>query len=331
MSGSDLSVALTVKDVYDFAYEIAEDFDKLVNLHGLDLTRSLIHKVINVLESLETSVQKIECLEKEIVELKSKLTHLVSEKASNDFNRERLKMTFEETEEVWNKECQNLKAIISILSSENKLLKIQATAKEDKNVKLDISEASESEKSEIVLKLMADLQRKDKQLSEISDYNDVLKMELEQVLQLNKVLQLSHNQVKIDVKKLKFEKVDYESKLDFLQQKIANLEQALEERASQECEKKEFYESLMKENITMKQLKTNCVEMDLIINERNYMLEKIETLNSELQIARAEVEKYENNLKVSSLNDQSTEASNIRKLFRLFLEFPATIPVSCLA
>ncbi|XP_035225774.1 RILP-like protein 1 [Stegodyphus dumicola] len=122
VSGEDSEWHLHVKDVYDIAYEIAFEFDKIVNVQGIEEIRSIINKVVNVLELLEASVNKIESLEKEIGELKLNSLHLSSEKKIHEQEKLRLKQAYEELEDAWVQESANLKASISKLKTENKLM-----------------------------------------------------------------------------------------------------------------------------------------------------------------------------------------------------------------
>lgn len=82
---------IKANNVYDFAYEIAQEFEKIVLLYGIDIVKPVIEKVINVLEILESSVKKIEQLEIEIAELKSTNLQLVSEKMVYDHEKTKLK------------------------------------------------------------------------------------------------------------------------------------------------------------------------------------------------------------------------------------------------
>lgn len=89
---SDLSSnEIRVKDVYDFAYDIAQEFEKVIGSLDIDETIPLINKVINVLEQLETSAHKIEHLERENSELRSKYLKLSNDKVANEVEKLNLK------------------------------------------------------------------------------------------------------------------------------------------------------------------------------------------------------------------------------------------------
>lgn len=89
---SDLqTIDVSVKDVYDFAYDIAQEFEKIVNIYGIDEIKPAVDKVINSLEILESCVKRIDQLKDELKDLKSSSLLLSSEKIFNENESSKLK------------------------------------------------------------------------------------------------------------------------------------------------------------------------------------------------------------------------------------------------
>ena len=80
-----------LNDVYDFAYNIAQEFERVILYYDIELLTPVIDKVINVLEILESSIQRIEVLETELRALKSNNLRLYAEKITNDQEKCKLK------------------------------------------------------------------------------------------------------------------------------------------------------------------------------------------------------------------------------------------------
>lgn len=90
MSELDIS-QIKINHIYDLAYNIAQEFEKVVHLYGIDGIKPLIDKVIHALEVLESSIERIEQLETELRDVKSHNLHLSSEKLVNDLEKSKLK------------------------------------------------------------------------------------------------------------------------------------------------------------------------------------------------------------------------------------------------
>lgn len=82
---------ISLNHVYDFAYNIAQEFEKLVLLCDIDVLKPVIEKVINVLEILENCITRIELLEAESRSLKSTNLRLYSERIINEQEKCKLK------------------------------------------------------------------------------------------------------------------------------------------------------------------------------------------------------------------------------------------------
>lgn len=76
----DLVGELTVVDVYDIASEIGKECEKIIDRYGTDAVTSLMPKVISALELLENLAVKNERENTHLLELRSKISQLESDK-----------------------------------------------------------------------------------------------------------------------------------------------------------------------------------------------------------------------------------------------------------
>lgn len=72
---------ITVVDVYDQASMIGKEFEKIIDIHGVDAVTDLMPKVIRCLEQLEVLANKNEKENHEIVELRYLVEKLENQKA----------------------------------------------------------------------------------------------------------------------------------------------------------------------------------------------------------------------------------------------------------
>ncbi|PRD26095.1 UNVERIFIED_CONTAM: hypothetical protein NCL1_39064 [Trichonephila clavipes] len=165
MSSIDRNLNLQEKDVHDFAYDIAQEFDKITSLLDIDLLIPLINKVINVLELLEQSVKKIEQLEKESSDSNAKYLQLNNEKRTFEDEIFHLKLTIEELEGSYSEEISVLKTFIDKLKVENKLLQDLLVEKNDVSVEIgDSYKVVIEDQEKIISKLKSNLKHRDNQL-----------------------------------------------------------------------------------------------------------------------------------------------------------------------
>lgn len=80
---------VSVVDVYDIASEIGKECEKLIDAHGADSISSLMPKVINALELLETLATKNERENTSVQELSARIAQLESDKIGKAEDRQR--------------------------------------------------------------------------------------------------------------------------------------------------------------------------------------------------------------------------------------------------
>lgn len=96
-----MSSGLQVKDVYDYAYDIAQEFDKIVEFVDIEKAKPLINKVIKVLEILEDIVKQLEQLEQENVNIRAKYIQWSCEKTANEEEKLSLKQVNEYLTQIY--------------------------------------------------------------------------------------------------------------------------------------------------------------------------------------------------------------------------------------
>lgn len=113
---------VTVVDVYDIASEIGKECEKIIDQYGADAVTSLMPRVINALELLETLATKNELENNEISELKARICQLENDKLEKAEYRKRFEKELEVIEEQWRSETKELLSLVSRLQEENRRL-----------------------------------------------------------------------------------------------------------------------------------------------------------------------------------------------------------------
>ncbi|GBM18668.1 hypothetical protein AVEN_164783-1 [Araneus ventricosus] len=253
MSDLEKNFTLQEKDVYDFAYDIAQDFEKIINSLDSEQIVPLINKVIKVLELLEQSVKKIEYLEKENSDLKCKYMHLANEKTTNEAETRNLKLAFEELEESYSQECTVLKTFIDKLKAENKVL--QNTLAEKNDISPEIGDCYKvviDDQEKLISKLKTSLRQRENQLEKNYLNIEALNARIDHLLELNKALHIQYQQAKNQAAVSNFEKNECEVKLCHKKQEVLFLEDKLHTLKMSFLEKSEVWRSKqVSENATL--------------------------------------------------------------------------------
>lgn len=310
---------ISVNDVYKLAHDIAEEFDSLVQHNGIDVMRSLVEKVISILEMLESSIRKIEQLKMELGDMQSYNLHISSLKTRDDHEKAKLKQTFEEAEDTWMQEIITLKTQLSSLKAENERLKSSLSLNIESSLKSDEPSERVFEEQETILhKLRHSLKQKEKHLVESAFNISALNCRIEELLEMNRILHIRNEEAKKDIVELVMEKNENKSELILLKKEnvliTENLCELVQCNLSKQKDTRMDYES------------HSCDEMlraDIAhhIQSEMRLLEKIKKLQTELQFERGLTQRYEQKFsKLSDIkNEQTFPRSKIHQFFHLFL------------
>ncbi|KAG8182786.1 hypothetical protein JTE90_018659 [Oedothorax gibbosus] len=318
-----MSNSLQVKDVYDYAYDIAQEFDKIVDTVDIEQATPLINKVINVLELLEDHVKQLEQLEQENVNLRAKYIQWTCEKNSIEQEKSSLKQAFEELEESWSQESIMLKSLIERLKKENNILMQSISAKKDIPKETDdCINAVVSDQTNLIAKLQLHLKQKGTQLENNHATIELLNSKIEDLLKLNKSLHLRYREVKDLLKVSYSEKYEYKFKQDLQEQKISDLETKYEALKKSLAEKNEDTPKVVYRSFEEKVGDDVKMNVNCLIEEQNNLRLTISKLQNELVLTKRQCEEYKRKFnKVSEKLSQSSSQENgyIQQIFRLFL------------
>lgn len=96
----DLMGEVTVVDVYDIASEIGKECEKIIDQYGADAVTSLMPRVINALELLETLATKNELENHQLLELKSRISQLENDKIEKAEYRKKFEKVSSKTKTI---------------------------------------------------------------------------------------------------------------------------------------------------------------------------------------------------------------------------------------
>ncbi|GIY03751.1 RH1 domain-containing protein [Caerostris extrusa] len=286
MSVSNENFNLQEKDVYEFAYEIAQEFENILNSLDIELMIPVINKVVNVLEILEQSIKRIEHLDKENSDVKSKLLLLNNEKKAREAEVLNLKLAFEELEKACSEESVLLKSFIDKLKAENKLL--QSTLTEKNDVSLEIGDSYKvviGDQEKLISKLKTNLKQRDNQLEKKSLNIEALNSKIESLSEANKVLHNQYEQAKKLEATSHYENNEYKMKLHQQRQEINSLKERFLILKQSLCEKNEDLASneskSQDEKYYLSEESLNC-----LLQEQQELKQKVLQLQKELAFVK---------------------------------------------
>ncbi|XP_015908835.2 RILP-like protein 1 [Parasteatoda tepidariorum] len=333
MSNSDRN--LLVKDVYDNACDIFQEFEKIVAITGVEEASLLINKVKHVLELLEESVRRTEQLDKEYVDLKLKCTHLSADKLMKEEEILSLKQAFEELEDSWVQESSNLKTIINKLSTENNILK--QTLAEKKDVPLEVDHALKSvikDQEKVISKLKSNLKQKDDRFEKDQATLDSMNTKIIHLSKVNTSLHLRYQEAQKVIAAYKDEKRQSEEKITFQTEKLQNMEDSFDDLKKSIEETCEFsLQNMIDVYKPLQQRQCNNEDkMKTLYDEQKKLKQEVKDLKLELALLQIEMDEYEQELSRAPARpnrDCLNDHGNLDQMFRLFLGVFADNPQTC--
>ncbi|XP_003746766.1 RILP-like protein homolog [Galendromus occidentalis] len=109
----------TQEDVYLLSADIGREIEHLVDVFGVDSVKSLVPKLIRVLEFLETAVRQNETLREEADHLLQTVKQLEYDKNEKAVYRKKFEQELEQIEDMWRSEMKDLSCLVTRLQEEN--------------------------------------------------------------------------------------------------------------------------------------------------------------------------------------------------------------------
>ncbi|XP_066144372.1 RILP-like protein homolog isoform X2 [Euwallacea fornicatus] len=209
---SDLSGDVTVVDVYDIASEIGKECEKIIDRYGADAVTSLMPKVINALELLESLATRNERENTVLNELQLKISQLENDKLEKAEYRQKFEKELEVIEEQWRSETKELVTVVSKLQEENrKLLKDQNPNNYSPTTSTDcLNDAEMLQRLKDSLEKQRDeIREKEKMIQEKCLDVDNLKSQIDRLTTTSKELRRKHKSMQTQVRTLCDERADF--------------------------------------------------------------------------------------------------------------------------
>ncbi|KAH1011748.1 hypothetical protein HUJ04_001050 [Dendroctonus ponderosae] len=226
---SDFSGDITVVDVYDIASVIGKECEKIIDRYGADAVTSLMPKVINALELLESLATRNERENTLLNELQLKVSQLENDKLEKAEYRQKFERELEAIEEQWRSETKELVSMVAKLQEENrKLVKVQNPNNQSPTTPPDGNDAEMLQKLKDSLeKHREEIREKEKLIQEKCLDADNLKSQIDRLTTTSKELRRKHKSMQNQVRTLCDERADFLVQLQDQQRDINVLRQRL--------------------------------------------------------------------------------------------------------
>ncbi|VDP15001.1 unnamed protein product [Soboliphyme baturini] len=287
MSAADSpSRHVTVVDVYDLASMIGKDFERLMDLCGIDSVAELMPKVISALELLEAFAIRNERENHEILVLRNTVDRLEADKRQKKMGKQKFEEELEQVEEHYKNEINQAWETIQKLQEENRRLSTSLAAHEDSP-----TEKIFSEDPKVLFDLRESVQRSRKaalllqrSLEEKDDEIDELHQEIENLQHIRKELLRKYNALQNQGRILVEEKVELISQLQNAEKEKTFLQQKLDEKEQSEkdMEEKDDLKTIDDENVP----RFTLAELREVLLEKNQLKARVLELEEELQQLR---------------------------------------------
>ncbi|XP_015592891.1 RILP-like protein homolog isoform X1 [Cephus cinctus] len=298
---SDLSVV----DVYDIASEIGKECEKLIDHFGADSVTSLMPKVINALELLESLATKNERENTIVQELKAKISQLENDKIGKAEDRERFEKELEQIEEHWRQESRDLVGMVTRLQEENRRL---ATAlQESRSDSQDSGKQTYTASQEVDvavlqrLRTMIDKQRdqiraRDRDISQKNSEIENLTAQVEKLGVVGRELKRKQRQAQMQARGLVEERADFLAQLQDQNRELINLRArlGLAKKENEDLTKCTVYPDLANKAVydldDPDRPRFTTAELKEILHERNELKARVSDLEDELELYRPKPE-----------------------------------------
>ncbi|XP_015592894.1 RILP-like protein homolog isoform X2 [Cephus cinctus] len=295
---SDLSVV----DVYDIASEIGKECEKLIDHFGADSVTSLMPKVINALELLESLATKNERENTIVQELKAKISQLENDKIGKAEDRERFEKELEQIEEHWRQESRDLVGMVTRLQEENRRL---ATALQESRSDSQDSAYTASQEVDVAvlqrLRTMIDKQRdqiraRDRDISQKNSEIENLTAQVEKLGVVGRELKRKQRQAQMQARGLVEERADFLAQLQDQNRELINLRArlGLAKKENEDLTKCTVYPDLANKAVydldDPDRPRFTTAELKEILHERNELKARVSDLEDELELYRPKPE-----------------------------------------
>ncbi|XP_076340051.1 RILP-like protein 1 isoform X3 [Tachypleus tridentatus] len=291
-----------VEDVYDLASEIGKEFEKIIDIYGIEIITSLMPKVICALEQLEFCASRNDSVDLEISDLNSVIVQLQYEKIGKQEYKSKLEKELEQIEDIWREETNRLSELVTELKEEN--LRLYSSLKEKENILSEKSSGCVSEQDlkiaqklkEIVDRQREQIEQKDQELHHKCNDVEVLQLQLQELVQFNKDLQSKQKYQQCQMKALVEEKMELQVQLEEYQRKLQQLRSQLGVAVKENLELAQVENELvldLQRKIVIdlddpERLQLTVDEIKRIMCERNDLKAKMNELQDELTLCKSQ-------------------------------------------
>jgi RILP-like protein 1 len=116
------NISYTMGDLYDDASAIGNEIENIIKKYGVDSIKDLMPRIINALELLENFTGRRDKDFDSIVELRTRITQLETEKMNRLNEKDKFERELQEIEDNWKQESLKLIDMVNKLKVENKRL-----------------------------------------------------------------------------------------------------------------------------------------------------------------------------------------------------------------
>ncbi|XP_018916345.1 RILP-like protein homolog isoform X2 [Bemisia tabaci] len=202
---------ISVIDVYDLASEIGSEFEKIIDVFGVDAVTSLMRKVINALELLEGMAAKSDQENLTIQDLQARINKLEREKEE----KRRFEKEVEQVEDMWRAEVDQYQAMVQKLQEDNmRLTRLLALSEDEslaartQSVATEVDVATVQELNSTIEQLKRQLRTKDRELASKSTDIENLSNQVERFTSLKKEFRRKQNISQTQMRALAEERAD---------------------------------------------------------------------------------------------------------------------------
>ncbi|CAB4057294.1 RILPL1 [Lepeophtheirus salmonis] len=264
---------MSVLDVYDVAADIGKDFERLIDLHGIENVEGLMQKVISVLEHLETAADKRADEDTTIESLQSTIKHFELIELKKNEERILQSKELEEIEEHYKQETQDLLATVKRLRDETRKLQSSLTEATERD------SAFSEEDSYFEVELVNRLQN----ILDLKTENEEVKIQNEKTASCVKEARRKNRSTQLQMHLLLDERAELTAKVHDQSREMQHLLRQLGQ-ATAECQ--DLNEASELKDNDPNRPRFSLQELRDILHERNSLKAKISDLEDELNLYR---------------------------------------------
>ncbi|XP_071747905.1 RILP-like protein homolog isoform X4 [Lepeophtheirus salmonis] len=294
---------MSVLDVYDVAADIGKDFERLIDLHGIENVEGLMQKVISVLEHLETAADKRADEDTTIESLQSTIKHFELIELKKNEERILQSKELEEIEEHYKQETQDLLATVKRLRDETR--KLQSSLTEATERDSAFSEEDSYFEVELVNRLQNVIEKQrieikslDQKILDLKTENEEVKIQNEKTASCVKEARRKNRSTQLQMHLLLDERAELTAKIELLKKisrklndyevhdQSREMQHLLRQLGQATAECQDLNEASELKDNDPNRPRFSLQELRDILHERNSLKAKISDLEDELNLYR---------------------------------------------